>query len=310
MGILFGKNKKCFNFFGEENLVISAHEIRKKYLEFFQKKGHTIASSDSLVPIDDPTLLFTGAGMNQFKEQFMGKNISYSRATSSQKCLRTGDIENVGKTPRHHTFFEMLGNFSFGDYFKREAINWAWEFLTKEMGISAERLWISVYKDDDEAYSIWNKEIKIPAGRIVRLDADNNFWPADAPLKGPNGPCGPCSEIFYDWGEKYSRAKHSSNPCDPSCDCGRFVEVWNLVFTSFDRKSDGTLVPLPSKNIDTGMGLERITAVLQGVYSNFETDLFVSLVNSVKANLGLAKSLHQYAFSFLSSLFFLVRREI
>ncbi len=258
---------------------MTASEIRQKYLEFFKEKGHTVVASDLLVPRNDPTLLFTGAGMNQFKEQFMGKNVTYTRAATSQKCLRTGDLENVGKTPRHHTFFEMLGNFSFGDYFKKEAIVWAWEFMTEVMGIPAEKLWISVYKDDAEAYGIWLNEVCIPAGRIVKLGEHDNFWPADAPAKGPNGPCGPCSEIFYDWGEA---AGCGEKDCDPSCDCGRFVEVWNLVFTQFERKPDGKLDPLPNKNIDTGMGLERIASVIQDVRTNFDTDIFVPLIDSIK----------------------------
>jgi alanyl-tRNA synthetase len=265
-----------------------AAEIRTKYLEFFRKKGHKIVASDLLVPKDDPTLLFTGAGMNQFKDQFMGKNVTYKRAASSQKCIRTGDLERVGKTPRHHTFFEMLGNFSFGDYFKREAIQWAWEFMTIEAGLPKDRLWISVYKEDDEAYDIWLKEIGIPKERIVRLGTDSNFWPADAPSKGPNGPCGPCSEIFYDWGPGFGCGKHG---CDPSCDCSRFIEVWNLVFTEFERKPDGTLIPLPSKNIDTGMGLERVLAVVNGYKSgkfltNFDTDLFEDILRKITSELG------------------------
>ncbi|HNX91382.1 MAG TPA: alanine--tRNA ligase, partial [Candidatus Omnitrophota bacterium] len=256
-----------------------AKEIRERYLRFFEKKGHKIVASDLLVPENDPTLLFTGAGMNQFKEQFMGKNVTFKRATSSQKCLRTGDLENVGRTPRHHTFFEMLGNFSFGDYFKREAINWAWEFMTVEMKFPKERLWISVYKDDEEAYSIWKDEIKVDPKRIVKLGPDSNFWPADAPSKGPNGPCGPCSEIFFDWGPGTGCGKPD---CSPACDCSRFIEVWNLVFTEFERKPDGQLVPLPAKNIDTGMGLERIVSVVQNVPTNFDTDLFTPLTDAIK----------------------------
>jgi len=254
-------------------------DIRKKFLEFFERKDHRIVESDLLVPRDDPTLLFTGAGMNQFKDQFMGNNITFKRAATCQKCLRTGDLENVGRTPRHHTFFEMLGNFSFGDYFKKDAILWAWEFMTKEMAFPADRLWISVYTDDDESYGIWKDLVKVPGGRIVKLGAGDNFWPADAPAKGPNGPCGPCSEIFYDWGPERGCGRPD---CGPSCSCGRFVEIWNLVFTEFERKPDGTLVPLPNKNIDTGMGLERICSAVQGVYSNFETDVFETLINDIK----------------------------
>lgn len=253
--------------------------IRQSFLEFFKTRGHTIIASDSLVPKDDPTLLFTGAGMNQFKEKFLGRNITYRRATSSQKCLRTGDLENVGRTSGHHTFFEMLGNFSFGDYFKKEAIGWAWEFFTKALKIDPEKIWVSVYKDDDEAYSIWKNDIKIPAGKIVKLGEKENFWPSEAPSKGPNGPCGPCSEIFYDYGKDVGCGK---TDCSPACDCGRFVEVWNLVFTQFDRQADGSLKPLPNKNIDTGMGLERIASVMQGVRTNFEIDIFVPIVEAIK----------------------------
>ena len=262
---------------------MTSHQIRQKFLDFFQEKDHRIVSSDLLVPKDDPTLLFTGAGMNQFKEQFMGRNITFKRAASCQKCLRTGDLENVGKTPRHHTFFEMLGNFSFGDYFKTEAISWAWEFMTSVMGLAEEKLWVSVYEEDLEAYEIWLKDIKVPEEKIVKLGEHDNFWPADAPSQGPNGPCGPCSEIFYDWGEDIGCGKAS---CSPACECGRFVEVWNLVFTEFDRKPDGTLEALPNKNIDTGMGLERMASVMQNVRTNFETDLFVSVIEREKEILG------------------------
>lgn len=262
---------------------MTSHEIRQKFLDFFKNKEHVVVSSDLLVPRNDPTLLFTGAGMNQFKDQFMGKNVTYTRAASCQKCLRTGDLENVGKTPRHHTFFEMLGNFSFGDYFKKEAILWAWEFMTEVMGVPEEKLWISVYKEDDEAYNIWLNDVGIPKEKIVKLGAHDNFWPADAPEKGPNGPCGPCSEIFYDWGEDVGCKEPS---CGPDCDCGRFVEVWNLVFTQFDRQPDGELKPLPSKNIDTGMGLERMTSVIQDVSTNFETDLFIPIIEGIKKHTG------------------------
>ena len=266
--------------------------IRQAYLDFFKSKGHQVIASDSLVPKDDPTLLFTGAGMNQFKEKFLGRNITYKRAASSQKCLRTGDLENVGRTPSHHTFFEMLGNFSFGDYFKKEAILWAWEFLVHSLGLRVDRLWVSVYKDDGEAYDIWKDVIKIPIGRIVKLGEKDNFWPSEAPSKGPNGPCGPCSEIFYDYGEDVGCGKPG---CKPECDCGRFVEVWNLVFTQFDRQPNGNLKPLPSKNIDTGMGLERIAAVMQGVKTNFEVDIFVPIVDAIKSSSVDAVRSTQYA---------------
>ena len=258
---------------------MKADELRDKYLEFFRSKGHKVAESDSLVPQDDPTVLFTPAGMNQFKKQFLGMVTDFRRAASSQRCLRTDDLDKVGKTDCHHTFFEMLGNFSFGDYFKKEAIAWAWEFLTKELKISPDRLWVSVYKDDDEAYDIWKKDIKFPAEKIVRLGDHDNFWPADAKEKGPNGPCGPCSEIFVDMGRDTGCGKPD---CSPACSCGRFIEIWNLVFTQFNRKEGGVLEPLPQKNIDTGMGLERITAVMQGVTNNFLTDLFQPMVDRVR----------------------------
>ena len=259
--------------------MITADQLRDKYLEFFRSKEHKIVTSDSLVPKDDPTVLFTPAGMNQFKKQFLGLITDFRRAASSQRCLRTDDLEKVGKTDCHHTFFEMLGNFSFGDYFKKEAISWGWEFLTGELKIPADKLWVSVYKDDEEAYNIWKDSVKFPAEKIVKLGDHDNFWPADAKEKGPNGPCGPCSEIFYDLGKGVGCGETG---CDPSCSCGRFIEIWNLVFTQFNRKEGGLLEPLPQKNIDTGMGLERITAVMQGVRSNFETDLFQPLVKEIK----------------------------
>ncbi|MBI4974914.1 MAG: alanine--tRNA ligase, partial [Candidatus Omnitrophica bacterium] len=255
--------------------------IRQLFLDFFRSKGHEIVPSDSLVPKDDPTLLFTGAGMNQFKEKFLGRHTTYKRAATCQKCLRTADLENVGKTAGHHTFFEMLGNFSFGDYFKKEAIQWAWEFLTRNLKLKSQDLWVSVYKDDGEAYDIWKNSIKVPESRIIRLGEKENFWPSEAPTKGPDGPCGPCSEIFYDWGKDVGCGKTN---CDPACDCGRFVEVWNLVFTQFDRQTDGTLLPLPNKNIDTGMGLERLSSVMQGVKTNFEIDIFKPIINEITQN--------------------------
>ena len=257
---------------------MKADELREKYISFFVRNGHRHVQSASLIPGQDPTLLFTGAGMNQFKAQFLGKEIIFSRAVTCQKCLRTDDLIYVGKTPGHHTFFEMLGNFSFGDYFKKEAISFAWEFVTKELSLNPRRLWASVYEKDEEAYNIWKEEIHFPEKRIVRLGDTENFWPSEAATKGPNGPCGPCSEIFYDQGERYGCGKAS---CDVSCSCGRFVEIWNLVFTQFDRQSDGTFIPLPQKNIDTGMGLERTAAVLQGVPNNFEIDLLFPIVKNV-----------------------------
>ncbi len=261
---------------------MTANEIRKKFLDFFASKGHTIIASDSVVPKDDPTVLFTTAGMQQFKRQFLGQNVTYKRAASSQKCLRTDDLDKVGKTAFHHTFFEMLGNFSFGDYFKKDAIAWAWEFLTdkKWMGISSEKLWVSVYEEDDETYNIWLKGIKVPKERIVKLGDKSNFWPSEAKTKGPNGPCGPCSEIFYDYGVNKDCPK--GNKCDPDCNCGRFSEVWNLVFTQFNRKDGGVLEPLPGKNIDTGMGFERLVAVVQGKKNNFDTDIFAPITAEIE----------------------------
>ncbi len=240
-------------------------ELREKYLAFFETKGHQRCASDVLVPTWDPSVLFTPAGMNQFKDHFLGKvKLDYTRATSCQKCLRTGDIDNVGRTAYHHTFFEMLGNFSFGDYFKRDAIHWAWEFLTdaKWLGIEPERLTATVYQDEEEAAQLWAEDIGLPAARIERCDEDENFWPANAPSQGPDGVCGPCSEIYY-------------HP-----DQGTPVEIWNLVFTQFNRVGDppDNLRPLPSKNIDTGMGLERTAATLQGVPTNFHIDSLMPLL--------------------------------
>ena len=239
-------------------------ELRKKYLDFFKSKDHRVFSSDSLVPADDPSLLFTGAGMNQFKPYFLGQKKDVKRAVSCQKCLRTADLDRVGKTPYHHTFFEMLGNFSFGDYFKEEAIAWGWEFVTKELKLPPSKLWVSVYQEDDEAFNIWKTKIALPDSRIVRMGPEDNFWPANAPKDGPNGPCGPCSEIYV-----------GEIP-------GKGVEIWNLVFTQFDRQSDGSLKNLPQRNIDTGMGLERTAAVLQGVESNFDTDNFQKIRAELK----------------------------
>ncbi len=254
-------------------------EIRERFLEYFRKHGHTVVPSDSLVPANDPSLLFTGAGMNQFKDLFLGTGKKeYSRATSCQKCLRTGDIENVGRTAAHMTFFEMLGNFSFGDYFKREAIKWAWDFLLSEFKLPSERLSVSVYKDDEEAYAVWAEEIGVPAAKIYRFDAKENFWPANAVEDGPNGPCGPCSEIFYDFGGEVGCGRRD---CNPSCDCDRFVEQWNLVFTQYDRRDGGKLTELPQKNIDTGMGLERIASLMQGKKTNFDIDIFRPVVDAI-----------------------------
>jgi len=253
--------------------------IREKFLKFFEERGHKVFSSDTLIPQSDPTVLFTSAGMNQFKDYFLGIKKDVKRACSCQKCLRTDDLEKVGKTPFHHTFFEMLGNFSFGDYFKKEAILWAWEFVTKVLDLPTDRLWVSVYLEDEESYQIWRKLIGIPKERIVKLGADKNFWPASAPLKGPNGPCGPCSEIFFDRGNQFGCRRPD---CSPACDCSRFVEVWNLVFTQFNRVDVNKLEPLPQKNIDTGMGLERIACVLQQKNTNFEIDIIKPIVDFVR----------------------------
>ncbi|MCM8792555.1 MAG: alanine--tRNA ligase [Candidatus Omnitrophica bacterium] len=252
--------------------------LREKFLDFFKSKNHRIIDSDSLVPKNDPTVLFTPAGMNQFKQEFLSPRPRLKRVATCQRCLRTDDLDKVGKTSYHHTFFEMLGNFSFGDYFKKEAIEFAWEFLTKSLKIKEERLWISVYVEDEESYNLWKDTIKIPSSKIIKLDDKTNFWPQEAKTKGPDGPCGPCSEIFFDRGEKYGCAKEN---CYPGCDCGRFVEIWNLVFTQFNRKPNGNLEPLPKKNIDTGMGLERLASVMQEVDSNFETDLFVPIIKEI-----------------------------
>ncbi len=269
-----------------ESKHIATHTLRGLFLDFFVKKGHRLVKSDLLVPKDDPTVLFTSAGMNQFKPQFMGHITDFTRATSCQKCLRTDDLPEVGRTPYHHTFFEMLGNFSFGDYFKEEAITWAWEFLTEVLGIPKERLFVSVHKSDEEAYKIWREKIGLAEEKITRLGDKTNFWPSDAIKEGPNGPCGPCSEIFFDQGGDFS-SKQGRHNCGVDCDCGRFAEIWNLVFTQFDRRGKGKLEPLPRKNIDTGMGLERLAAVLQGKKSNFEIDIFKPILNAIKASLGI-----------------------
>ena len=255
-------------------------EIRNQFLEYFSKHGHKIVESSSLIPRDDPTLLFTNAGMVQFKGAFLGEDKpGYLRATTAQKCVRAGgkhnDLENVGYTPRHHTFFEMLGNFSFGDYFKEESIQWAWELLTEGFKLQSDLLHVSVFKDDDEAHEIWEKEIGIPADRIVRLGEKDNFW-----AMGDTGPCGPCSEIHIDQGPSVGCGQPG---CAPGCDCDRYLEIWNLVFTQFDRSPDGALTPLPKPNIDTGMGLERLAAVIQGVKSNYDTDLFRDIIGHIES---------------------------
>ncbi|MEY4120603.1 MAG: hypothetical protein RLZZ472_993 [Pseudomonadota bacterium] len=261
-------------------------QIRQNFLKFFESKGHQVVSSSPVVPGDDPTLLFTNAGMNQFKDVFLGfDKRAYSRATTAQKCIRAGgkhnDLDNVGYTARHHTFFEMLGNFSFGDYFKKDAISYAWELLTTVYKLPAEKLWVTVYAEDDEAYDIWQKEIGVPAERIIRIGdnkggryASDNFW-----MMGDTGPCGPCTEIFYDHGDHIA----GGPPGSPDEDGDRYIEIWNNVFMQFNRDEDGVMHPLPKPSVDTGMGLERIAAVLQHVHSNYEIDLFVNLLNAAKA---------------------------
>jgi alanyl-tRNA synthetase len=255
-------------------MVRSTADLRRTFFEYFQQHQHHLVSSSSLVPHDDNTLLFTNAGMNQFKDVFLGaEQRNYTRAVSSQRCVRAGgkhnDLENVGYTARHHTFFEMLGNFSFGDYFKEQAIKFAWQFLTGELGLDKDKLLVTVYHEDDEAFAIWEKTIGIPAERIIRIATSDNFW-----SMGDTGPCGPCSEIFYDHGEEI----WGGPPGSPEEDGDRFIEIWNLVFMQFNRQKNGDMLPLPKPSIDTGMGLERISAILQGVHSNYEIDLFQSLI--------------------------------
>ncbi len=264
---------------------MKANDIRQTFLKFFESKGHTIVASSPVVPGDDPTLLFTNAGMNQFKDVFLGfDKRPYTRATTSQKCIRAGgkhnDLDNVGYTARHHTFFEMLGNFSFGDYFKKEAIAYAWELLTEVYKLPKEKLWVTVYAEDDEAYEIWNTQVGVPAERIVRIGdnkgaryASDNFW-----MMGDTGPCGPCTEIFYDHGPEVA----GGPPGSPNEDGDRYIEIWNNVFMQFNRTEDGVMHKLPKPSVDTGMGLERITAVLQHVHSNYEIDLFVNLLAAAK----------------------------
>ena len=251
-------------------------ELRAKFLDYFSKNDHEVVDSSPLIPVNDDTLLFTNAGMVQFKDVFLGsEKRPYKRATTTQRCIRAGgkhnDLENVGYTLRHHTFFEMLGNFSFGDYFKEEAIKLAWNFLTNELNLDKERLWISVFREDDEAAEIWSSIIGIDPERIVRLDEEDNFW-----SMGDTGPCGPCSEIYYDHGEQYE----GTPPGSPGDEGDRFVEIWNLVFMQFNRDAKGELTPLPKPSVDTGMGLERVAAVMQGVNSNYETDLFLNLIKA------------------------------
>ncbi len=256
---------------------MNSAEIRQKFLDFFAAQGHEIVPSSSLVPGNDPTLLFTNAGMVQFKDVFLGaEKRDSNRATSSQRCVRAGgkhnDLENVGYTARHHTFFEMLGNFSFGDYFKREAIQFAWDFLTKDLGLPPEKLWVTVFREDDEAAAIWLDEMKIDPSRFSRMGEKDNFW-----AMGDTGPCGPCSEIFYDHGP----AVEGGPPGTPEEDGDRYIEIWNLVFMQYERKADGTMTPLPKPSVDTGAGLERLAAVLQNVDSNYDIDLFASLIKDI-----------------------------
>jgi len=264
---------------------MNTNELRQLFLEFFVARDHKLVPSDSLVPTYDPSLLFSGAGMNQFKDEFLGRGKrALSRACSSQKCIRTGDIDSVGVTTSHHVFFEMLGNFSFGNYFKREAIQWAWEFYLQVLKIPEEKLSVSVYEEDDEAYGIWEKEIGLAPAKIHRFDAHENFWPADAPTEAPAGQlCGPCSEIFYDLGPNDC----GEPDCSPACDCRRHVEIWNLVFQQFEKgEKPGELHELPQKNIDTGAGLERNAAVMQGVRSDFDLDVFKPLIDEAERLVG------------------------
>ncbi|HEY6293430.1 MAG TPA: alanine--tRNA ligase, partial [Terriglobia bacterium] len=260
--------------------MLSSDQIRQTFLDFFRQRDHRVVPSSSLVPAGDPTLLFTNAGMNQFKDVFLGREKrDYLRAASSQKCVRAGgkhnDLEQVGRTTRHHTFFEMLGNFSFGDYFKAQAIPWAWELITSPAtgyGIPADKLYVTVFREDDEADEIWRSNVGVPKDRIFRMDEKDNFW-----AMGDTGPCGPCSEIHYDMGPEASDLGHAD--CKFPCDCGRYVELWNLVFMQFNRDESGAMTPLPRPSIDTGAGLERLAAVLQGKLSNFDTDLFRPLID-------------------------------
>ncbi|MDP9055160.1 MAG: alanine--tRNA ligase-related protein, partial [Acidobacteriota bacterium] len=256
---------------------MTGNEIRQRFLDFFQARGHRLVRSGSLLPANDPTLLFTNAGMNQFKEVFQGlEQRDYARAASSQKCVRAGgkhnDLENVGYTRRHHTFFEMLGNFSFGDYFKSDAIAFAWDLVTKEFGLPKDRLYITVFREDDEAERLWQQVAGVSKDRIFRLDEKDNFW-----QMGDTGPCGPCSEIFYDFGPEAAEPgrEHEQFPLDGG---GRFTEIWNLVFMQYNRDASGAMTPLPRPSIDTGMGLERAAAVLQGKISNYDTDLILPII--------------------------------
>ncbi|MCG8510356.1 MAG: alanine--tRNA ligase-related protein, partial [Rhodospirillales bacterium] len=262
----------------------TVNDIRKAFLDFFARNGHEVVESSPLVPRNDPTLMFTNAGMVQVKNVFTGaEKRDYSRATTSQKCVRAGgkhnDLENVGHTARHHTFFEMLGNFSFGDYFKETAIELAWELVTKDYGLPRDRLWTSVYAEDDEAFDLWKKIAGLPDERIIRIPTSDNFW-----AMGDTGPCGPCSEIFYDHGDHI----YGGPPGSPDEDGDRFVEIWNLVFMQYEQLDADTRHDLPKPSIDTGMGLERLAAVMQGVHSNYDIDLFRRLIDEAAAVTGAA----------------------
>jgi alanyl-tRNA synthetase len=256
--------------------MTSTNELRRIFLEYFRDRGHELVPSSSLVPAKDPSLLFTNAGMVQFKDVFLGADKRpYNRATTAQRCVRAGgkhnDLENVGYTARHHTFFEMLGNFSFGDYFKREAIAFCWELMTEKFAFPAERLWVTVYEEDDEAADIWLKEIGVHPSRFSRCGMKDNFW-----SMGDTGPCGPCSEVFYDHGPEIA----GGPPGSPDEDGDRYIELWNLVFMQFNRDAGGEMTPLPKPSVDTGLGIERLAAVVQGVHSNYEIDFFRALIEA------------------------------
>src|SRR5262245_38938187 len=262
---------------------MTGNDVRSRFLGYFEERGHTRVKSSSLIPAGDATLLFTNAGMNQFKDVFVGRETrAYNRATTSQKCLRVSgkqnDFEQVGRTARHHTFFEMLGNFSFGNYFKKDAIAFAWELVTRDFGLPKDRLWVTVFTDDDEAATLWKQTAALDSGRIVRMGEKDNFW-----AMGDTGPCGPCSEIYFDQGPNVGCRR---SECDINCGCDRYLEFWNLVFMQFDRQPGGRMEPLASPSIDTGAGLERIAAILQGVDSNYKSDLFMPLINEIGARAG------------------------
>jgi alanyl-tRNA synthetase len=268
--------------------MLTSAEVRARFLTFFQERGHAVVRSSSLLPGNDPTLLFVNAGMVQFKDVFLGmEKRPYTRATTSQKCMRVSgkhnDLEEVGPSPRHHTFFEMLGNFSFGDYFKREAITFAWDFVTGELGLNPKRLLATIYEQDDDALALWKEVAQLPEERIVRLGRKDNFWEM-----GDTGPCGPCSEIHWDRGPEACTCGGAKRggPCSPATGCARWLEFWNLVFMQYEAREDGTVVPLPRPSIDTGMGLERITSILQGVNNNYDTDLFLPIMQRTRELLG------------------------